>query len=177
MFKHVFKNIGSTCINCSILACLSVFCSMKTKVTFQYLLPGTASEISTFFSNFNLFGKCHPYMIEVTEIKNTSTSNRTYRINESLKLWNFIPMKPSYDVEVTIIEPEKHIHYKSEVSKGVLLEIDYTFVENKNSNEVKVVEAIMLKGYPIINPVFLGLLKKTRPLLFESIRKELEKQE
>ena len=114
-------------------------------------------------------------MIEVTETKNISTSNRTYHVNESLKLWGLIPMKPSYDVEVTIIEPERHIHYKSEVSKGVLLEIDYTFVENKNSNEVKIVEAIMLKGYPIINSVFLALLKKTRTGLIDLIRNELER--
>ena len=147
---------------------------MKTDVTFEYILPGTQSEISLYFSDFHRFGKHHPYMTEVIEKSNTSTSKHRYHVRESLKLWDIIKMKPEYEVEVEIIEPEKKIRYQSEVSKGVFLEIDYTFIEDKNSNTVKVVEAIVLEGYPIINPIFIGLLKKSHTLLIASIRKELE---
>jgi len=68
---------------------------MKTCVTFEYLLPEPISEVSICFSNFHLFGKHHPYMIEVIEIKNTSSLNHLYHVRESLKLWDFLPMKPS----------------------------------------------------------------------------------
>ena len=145
-------------------------------VTLEYVLPGTTSEISTYFSNFQLFGKYHPYMIEVTELENTSTSIQKYHVRESLTLWNFIPMKPSYDVEVCILEPEKHICYQSEVHKGVFLEINYTFIEDLHTNTVKVLEAMVVKGYPIINPIFIGILKRSRILLIESIREAQTKK-
>lgn len=143
---------------------------METKVTFQYLLPGTAPEVSLYFSNFHLFGKHHPYMIKVIDLENTLKTSNTFRVYESLKLWGLIPMKPIYDVSVEIIESEKKIRYTSEVSKGVFLEIDYTFIEDSTINSVNVIESMTLKGYPIINTVFIGLLKKSRKLLFESIR-------
>ena len=148
---------------------------METNVTFQYLLPGTVSKASLYFSDFHLFGKHHPYMIKVVDIENSLKTSNTYRVYESLKLWGLIPMKPIYDVSVQIIESEKHIRYTSEVSKGVFLDIDYTFIEDSSTNSVNVIESMTLKGYPIINPIFIGLLKKSRKLLFESLREELGK--
>ena len=152
------------------------FADMKTRVTFEYLLKGTCSEISRYFSDFHLFGKHHPYMVEVTDLGTDMQSNELYRVHESLKLWNIIPMKPCYDVKVIILEPSKHIQYKSEVSKGVFLTIDYTFLEDTTTSTVKVVEAMDLTGYPVINTIFIGLLKKSRRLLIESIQKELTKK-
>lgn len=115
-------------------------------------------------------------MIQVIYIENTAKTSNTYRVYESLKLWGLIPMKPIYDVSVQVIEPEKHIRYQSEVRKGVFLDIDYKFIEDSTTNSVSVIESMTLKGYPIINPIFIGLLKKSRNLLFESIRKELSQK-
>ncbi len=146
---------------------------MKTEITYEYILPGKSTEISTYFSDFMLFGKHHPYMIQTVKIEPT-TSKNTFRVYESLKLWGIIPMKPMYDVSVIVVEANKHIQYQSEISKGIFLHIDYTFVEDATNNTVKVIETIHLIGYQIINPIFIGLLKKSRMLLMESIRKELE---
>jgi hypothetical protein len=146
---------------------------MKSEITLEYILPGKATEISSYFSDFVLFGKHHPYMIQTVKIAPTTSTN-TFRVYESLKLWGFIPMKPMYDVNIIVVEAYKHIQYQSEISKGIFLHIDYTFVEYTSSNTVKVIETMHLIGYPIINPIFIGLLKKTRKLLIESIRKELE---
>lgn len=142
---------------------------MKTQVTFEYLLKGNPTEISRYFSDFHLFGKHHPYMVNVIDL-----GSNVYRVHESLKLWNIIPMKPCYDLTLRILDPSTHIQYQSEVSKGVFLNIDYTFVEDTKNNTVKIIEAMDLKGYPIINTIFIGLLKKSRTLLIESIRKELK---
>jgi SAM-dependent MidA family methyltransferase len=81
-------------------------------------------------------------MIEVRSIKKASCPNPTYRVKESLKLWNFIPMKPDYEVEVIISQPEKHIQYTSEVSKGIFLTIDYTFIEDTKKNTAKVLRLL-----------------------------------
>jgi len=148
---------------------------METKVTFQYLLPGTASKASLYFSDLHLFGKHHPYMKKVVDLENTLKTSNTYRVYESLKLWGIIPMKPIYDVSVQIIESEKHIRYTSEVSKGVFLDIDYTFIEDSTTNTVKIIEAIELVGFPIINSIFIQLIKKSHAKLIEGIREELEK--
>ena len=143
---------------------------MKTQVTFEYQLPGTIPEVSRYFSDFMLFGKHHPYMFEVIE-----TGTNRYCVKESLMLWGCMPMNPCYEVDVQIIEPAKHIYYQSEVKKGLFLYIDYTFIEDVKTGNVKIIEAMILKGYPIINPIFIGILKKSRVLLIESIRKELLK--
>ena len=148
---------------------------METKATLEYLLPGTAPEVSLYFSDFHLFGKHHPYMVKVIDLENTSSVANRYRVHESLKLWGFIPMKPIYDVSVQIIESEKHIRYTSEVSKGVFLLIDYTFKEDSTNNTVKIIEAIELVGFPIINSIFIQLIKKSHAKLIEGIREELEK--
>lgn len=142
---------------------------MKTLLTLTYMLPGTIQEISMYFSDFRLFGKHHPYMFEVIE-----TEKNTYCVKESLKLWGIMPMKPCYEVDVRIVEPDKYIQYESEVKKGLFLYIDYTFIQE--SNNVKIVESMVIQGYPIINPVFTGILKKSRVLLIESIRQTLLKK-
>lgn len=147
---------------------------MKTCITFEHLLSGKRSEITNFFSDFHLFGQHHPYMINVTDLGTDTELNNVFRVHESLKLWNMIPMKPCYDVKVIIVQPFMHIRYESEVSKGMFLVIDYTFIEDLESNSVKVIEAMELSGYPLINSIFIGLLKKSRRLMMESIRKELE---
>jgi len=148
---------------------------MKTHITFEYKLKGNGSEISRYFSDFHLFGKHHPYMIEVCDLGIDQQWNNLYRVHESLKLWNIIPMKPCYDVKVIILLPEKNIQYQSEVSNGVFLHIDYTFIEDTKTNNVKVIESMNLSGYPIINSIFIGLLKKSRKLLIESIQRELKR--
>jgi len=148
---------------------------MKTHITFEYLLKGNGSEISRYFSNFHLFGKHHPYMIEVRDLGTDTQSNNLYRVHESLKILNIISMKPCYDVKVIILQPYKHIQYDSEVSKGIFLHIDYTFIEDTTTNCVKVIEAMELTGYPFINTIFINLLKKSRRLLIESIKRELKR--
>ncbi len=108
-------------------------------------------------------------MIEVIEV-----NLNKFCVKESLKLWGVMPMKPCYEVDVQIIDPEKHIHYTSEVKKGIFLHIEYTFIQELGS--VKIIEKMTIKGYPIINPVFVGILKRSRVLLIESIRQTLLKK-
>jgi hypothetical protein len=146
---------------------------MKTHVTLEYILPGKLEQISKYFSDFQLFGKYHPYMIEVIDLENTSASIKKYHVRESLKLWNLVPLRPRYEVDVFIIESEKHIRYKSKVNKGLFLEINYTFIEDMNTKTIKVLEVMLITGNPIINTIFVGILKRSRILMIESIRKEL----
>lgn len=147
---------------------------MKSQISFEYFLPGNASQISLYFSNFIQFGKHHPYMVEVNKMESNVLSNNVYHVKESLKLWGVFPMKPSYNVNVILNESEKSIKYQAALPSGIFLNIDYSFVEDLRTNTVKIIESIEVIGYPILNTLFIGILKKSRGPLIESIRKELE---
>ena len=83
-------------------------------------------------------------------------------------------MKPSYDVTVIDVVPNKHIQYQSNMAKGTFLLIDYTFIEDSTTNTVKIIEAIELVGFPIINSIVIQLMKKSHAELVESIRGAME---
>lgn len=134
------------------------------QLTLKYTINKPLSEVYPHFSDLRKFGKLHPYMINIEEIKPGK-----FRIYEKLKLYGFIPMKPVYTSEVSEPEKNKHLLYTAHVKKGVDLKIHLRFMENEKRTAVTLTETIEVYSYGLIASMFLSLIKKAHQKLVENL--------
>lgn len=123
------------------------------------------------FLDLRKYGKYHPVMTDVKVVLDKSPEYIEYEIDEVVKLFGFIKMKPNYKAKVFEIEKGNHLQYTSQVKPSVFLTIDLYFSEI--SGKTKVDEHISVTGNKIITTIFLGILKKAHLGLFQNLKNSL----
>lgn len=92
-----------------------------------------------------------------------------YKVNEEVLLLGLLKMRPEYNVEVIQIEKEKHVRYVSNVKGGIVLVIDFNFMYDKDTNQVALLEHIVVKGNRWLIAYFITLVKKAHLQLFDNL--------
>lgn len=121
-------------------------------------------------ADFEKYGKVHPYMVEVKEIAGADSAAKYYAVREQLLLYGFIPMRPGYEVKVTIEEMYKHVQYYSAVAMGVHLTIDFRFAVNEQTGCVEIKEELLLDAPVVIRTVFMGILKRAHVAFYNKLK-------
>lgn len=111
------------------------------------------------------FGEYHPYMTDVTVLKQTETYTE-YHIKEKVLILGFIPQRPEYDAKVFEVEKNKHIRYTSLVMGKINLTINFYFNDPNEKGELVVRENIHLEGNPFLCGIMLGMMEKAHVALF-----------
>jgi hypothetical protein len=130
-------------------------------IVITYKIQAGRNEIYPYILEMEKFGSLHPLMIKVTQM-----GNNKYQIEERVKLFGFIPMKPVYVAEVS--EQNNGIVYISEVKKGTDLKITFHFSEN-GDGETSVTETVEISGNPLAAAILINTIKKSHAEVFKSI--------
>jgi hypothetical protein len=134
----------------------------------NYSFDASIKQIYPHFMEFEKFGELHPFFTKVTR-----TGHNMFHINESVLLFGFIPMNPRYMVEV--LENNGEITYRSNVRKGVDLEIRLTFLEDAGGKTL-LTEEVNVRANRIIAFILLRTIKKAHIRLFERLQNTVNPQ-
>lgn len=136
---------------------------MENTLILKTEINAPKEKLYAYFLDFEKFGNLHPLITKVTK-----TGINTFHINESVLLLGFIPMKPTYSVEVT--EHNGMIIYNSNVKKGVDLNILITFEEDLQAGVTTVTETVNIKAIRLIALVLLKTMKTAHSQLFDKLK-------
>ena len=142
------------------------------KLSLRHTLPNDLEIIYNILLDLKKFGELHPYMTEVSVLKDNSPEYIEYNIIEEIYLLGFIKNHPRYTAKVMELKKDKHIRYTSQVKKNIFLTIDFTFSINSNGS-ITVNENIELQSPKLIGLVFLNILKKAHLKFFENLKNVL----
>ncbi len=145
---------------------------MITTFTLHHNLPNAQETIYTTLLDFKKFGEVHPFMTEVTVIKENLPEYIEYSIVEEVYFLGFIKNNPTYTAKVMEIERNKHIRYTSSIKKFIFLTIDITLSKNKNGS-LLVTEKFEIKSNKLMGMIFGNILKKAHLKFFENMKKLL----
>jgi|GEM_PF-1778040 len=146
--------------------------STPTTFTLQHNLPDVHEFVYETLLDFKKFGEVHPFMTEVTVIKENLPEYVEYNIVEEVYFLGFIKNRPTYTARVMEIEKNRHIRYTSPVKNFIFLTIDITFSKNKNGS-LLVTEKFEIQSNKLMGILFGNLLKKAHLKFFANMKKLL----
>jgi hypothetical protein len=132
----------------------------------EYKISGNINDVYPFIFDLRKFGSLHPYMEKVSK-----TGDNLYLIEESVKLFGIIPMKPVYSAFVS--KSGTGILYTSKVQKGVDLKISFDLIEDPVQNMTLITETIEITANKVIAAILLQTMKKAHLIAFQSMESTL----
>ncbi|MDP1802662.1 MAG: hypothetical protein Q8L81_14975 [Bacteroidota bacterium] len=136
--------------------------------TIEHKFNSPFANIYDVVLDFTKFGHFHPHMKTVKIVSKNKPNEIEYEVDEEVLLYGFIRLRPNYKATVLEIEKNKHVRYLSQVKKNIFLTIDFTFSEDKDTGNTKIIEKVDVKGNKFIATVFLSLLKKAHLQMFQN---------
>jgi len=142
-----------------------------TKFTLEHKLQGDFEIVYSTLLDFKKFGEIHPYMTEVSIIKE-QPEYIEYNIVEEIYLFGFIKNYPTYTARIMELKKDQHIRYTSPVKKNIFLTVDITFSHQANGS-LLVTEAFEIQSSRLMGRMFGNILKKAHLKFFENLNKLL----
>lgn len=143
--------------------------SSTLKFTLQHVVPNEFEIVYKALLDFKKFGELHPYMKEVTILKDCSPEYMEYQVVEEIYFFGFIKNHPHYTAKIVETAKDKTIRYTSPVKKNIFLTIDFSFSVNTHGM-LLVNEDIELRCNKIIGIFFSNILKKAHLQFFKNLR-------
>jgi hypothetical protein len=145
---------------------------MKTLSLIYHFSADTDTDwLLTQLVDFSLFGKHHPFITSVEllpAIAADGEGTKRYFVREKIKLFGFIPQRPTY--EVLVLTNETEIIYTARIKNALDLAINWQINTNADKS-ITLQETINLQGNSFLAWFFMRILHKAHLATMANMQK------